>query len=157
MNNRKILINELLIKRIVPFTIISFVLITKKWYTLPIDAPETVFAGFPLPYVCNGWHTSLSLQFFVLNFLVDFLVYFLFWFLVFWGINTYSKHFKLYRGLTYTIWSIASLIVVGAGIAICTGNNVFFVNQPYEYQLIYSEFGVLGGSEDYSKFGKPTK
>ena len=74
---------QLTLKLIIPLSVISFATLTKWWYALPVDAPGTYLTGFPFPFVCNGWHTSMSLQIFAIEFFVDFLTYFLIWFLVF--------------------------------------------------------------------------
>jgi hypothetical protein len=61
-------LKELIYKRIIPLTIISFLLVTKWWYVLPIDSPHSIMIGFPLAYSCKGWHTSMSEQYFIINF-----------------------------------------------------------------------------------------
>jgi hypothetical protein len=67
-------------KQIVQLTLaltsISMYSVTKWWYTLPVDGPDKLYWGFPLAFMGEGFHTSMSLQFFVLEFLADFLVYF---------------------------------------------------------------------------------
>lgn len=76
---------------VLPLTLISFVLWTKWWmvYTLPVDGPDIIMVGFPLTYAGDGWHTSMSLQIFFLEFSFDLLVYFLFWFAVIWVIDRF--------------------------------------------------------------------
>ena len=80
---------------ILPLTIISFGVFTKWWYVLPVDAPDTMMAGFPLAFVCDGWHTSMSLQIFAFELMFDFLIYFSFWFLLIIFINRYLLRIKI--------------------------------------------------------------
>ena len=63
---------------ILPLSIISLTIFTKWWYILPVDAPDSMMYGFPIPYSCNGWHTSLSYQIFIFEFIVDLLIHFAF-------------------------------------------------------------------------------
>lgn len=60
---------QLTLKLIIPLTVISFAIFTKWWYALPADAPDTMFHGFPFPFVCEGWHSSMTLQFLLQNLL----------------------------------------------------------------------------------------
>lgn len=48
-----------------------------------------MMAGFPFPYVCDGWFTSMSNQFFVTELIIDFLIYILFWLLLIFSINRF--------------------------------------------------------------------
>jgi hypothetical protein len=83
---------------VLPLTVISFGTITKWWYALPVDAPDTMFTGFPFAYACPGWHTSMSLQIFVTEFIIDFLTYFLLWFVLIFCIDHFVTKVKTYTG-----------------------------------------------------------
>src|SRR5678815_3945633 len=102
---------SLTLKIVVPLTIISFATFTKWWYTLPVDAPDTMFTGFPFPFVCDGWHTSLSLQIFVTEFIADLLTYFLFWFIVIFSVNRFVIKFKIHKAITIGLWTLSGLII----------------------------------------------
>ncbi|MES2110421.1 MAG: hypothetical protein V4577_16810 [Bacteroidota bacterium] len=102
------------LKLVIPLTIISFVLITKWWYVQPEDAPDSMLKGFPFPYSGNGWWTSMSFQYFVLEFIADLLVYFVFWFLLIALINRYLKPIKIHKAVTIILWCISSLMGGGA-------------------------------------------
>ncbi len=65
---------------LIPVTIISFAVFTKWWFTVPVDAPDTMYWGFPFAFVGEGWHTSMSLQIFVMELIADLIFYFLFWY-----------------------------------------------------------------------------
>ncbi|MEM6768710.1 MAG: hypothetical protein AAF655_27470, partial [Bacteroidota bacterium] len=56
---------QLIWRLVIPLTIISFFLVTKWWFVAVEDAPDSWMYGFPFPYLCEGWHTSLSLQVFL--------------------------------------------------------------------------------------------
>jgi hypothetical protein len=71
-----------IIRLILPVTLILFTLFTKWWYVFP-DGPPVMAYGFPLIYKCPGFHTSLSMQYFVLEMIADLLFYFLICFILF--------------------------------------------------------------------------
>jgi len=75
-------VKQLTWKLILPLTVISFATCNKWWYVFPVDAPDTMLTGFPFRYVGPDWHTSMSLQIFIMEFAIDILVYFTFWFMI---------------------------------------------------------------------------
>ncbi|WP_294821929.1 hypothetical protein [uncultured Flavobacterium sp.] len=99
---------HLILKLILPLTLFSFVLITKWAYVLPEDAPADMLFGFPLPYRCSGWHTSLSTQFFIAEMVFDLLVYFVFWLFLISFINRLVS-LKPGRAIVVATWLIAVL------------------------------------------------
>lgn len=66
-----------LIRLYLPITLLLFGTITKWWFGLAIDGKDVYFYGFPIIYKGEGFHTSLSTQFFLIALLIDFLFYFL--------------------------------------------------------------------------------
>ena len=127
---------KLIWKLILPLTVISLATITKWWYALPVDAPDTLFSGFPFPFVCDGWHTSLSLQFFLAEFFTDFLIYFLFWFVVVFCINRFLAEIKLHKILIIGLWAVSILIICIAGLIGSNSNNIFYLKRPFDVKII---------------------
>lgn len=76
-----------------PLTIISFLLFTKWYYVYAIDAKNIYAYGFPLIHKCQGFHTSMSSQYFLFEMAFNFLCYFLFWLAVSLAINRIWKIF----------------------------------------------------------------
>jgi hypothetical protein len=147
--------NKLLFRLIFPLTIISFATVTKWWYVLPVDAPDTLFAGFPLPFVCDGWHTSLSLQIFVMEFFVDLLTYFLFWAIVIFSINRFWAKINSPKSVTIVIWVLAGLVVSGASLIASNPDNLFYSKRPFEIGIMETGYKfVWQGPErpDYYKY-----
>jgi len=104
-------LKQLTWRLIFPLTIILFGTITKWWYVLPVDAPDTIMIGFPLAFVSDGWHTSMSLQIFVVELLVDFVVYFLVCFLFFFLVDRFLTKIKVPKFLTGLLWTFSTLII----------------------------------------------
>jgi len=125
-------------KLIFPLTIISFATITKWWYTVPIDAPDTIYLGFPFPFVGEAWHTSMALQFFVLEFVVDLIVYFLICSIVIFCINRFLIKIKMHKIQTISLWIISGLIISWAVFIVSRPNNVFHHKRTYEMKIFDS-------------------
>jgi len=128
---------------VIPLTIISFSAITKWWYALPTDAPDTMFTGFPLAFVCEGWHTSLSLQVFMTEFLMDLLIYFLFWFVLFFCIDRFLTKIKTNKIVTTSLWTFAGLIVVFWTLTASNKDNLFYIKRPFEMKVIKTGYKLV--------------
>ena len=131
---------SLTLKLVIPITIISFATLTKWWYTLPDDAPDTIFTGFPFPFVCNGWHTSLSLQIFVGPLILDLLTYFICWLVLFYCFNRYITKLKTHKLVTISLWTVSIYIVTFATLIAADKNNLFYLKQPYKMEVMETGF-----------------
>src|SRR3982750_2694356 len=98
-------LKQLIWRLIFPLTVILFGTVTKWWYVLPVDAPDTMMVGFPLAFISDGWHTSMSLQIFAFEFLVDFFVYSLVCFLLVFFVNRYLTKIKISKWATGLLWT----------------------------------------------------
>lgn len=127
-------------KLILPFTVISFGTITKWWYALPVDAPDTLYSGFPFPFVGDGWHTSMSLKIFVLELFADFLIYFLFWFTVIFCVNKFWTKIKTNKIVTIGLWTISGLIIIGASYIASFPEHIFYTKRPYDMEIMETGF-----------------
>jgi hypothetical protein len=123
-----------------PLTIISFGTLTKWWYVLPVDAPDTMFTGFPFPFVCDGWHTSLSLQIFVTEFFADLLTYFLFWFIVIFSINRFVVMFKIHKTIGIVLWTLSGLVIAFATFLASNNDNLFYIKRPFKMDVMETGF-----------------
>jgi prepilin signal peptidase PulO-like enzyme (type II secretory pathway) len=131
---------SLTFKIVIPLTIISLATLTKWWYALPVDAPDTMFTGFPFPFVCDGWHTSLSLQIFVTEFIADLLTYFLFWFIVIFSINRFAVKLKVDKAITIGLWTLSGLIMAFATLLASNKDNLFYVKRPFKMEVMETGF-----------------
>lgn len=103
---------RLILKVVLPLTIISFFLFTKCWFAEVDDAPNTILHGFPLIFLSEGWHTSMSFQIFLLELFIDFFVYFFFWLIVIFVINRFVIKIKPSQIITIALVSISVVILV---------------------------------------------
>ena len=85
-----------------PLTLISFGTITKWSYGIVNDGTDEFLYGFPLIYKCDGFHTSLSTQYFLTEMIINLLTYFAFWLIIIlilnriWKINIPERISKIF-------------------------------------------------------------
>jgi hypothetical protein len=123
--------------------VISFAIFTKWWYTLPTDAPDTMFTGFPFPFVCHGWHTSMSLQIFIAEFVVDLLSYFLFWWVVVFCIYRFVVNIKLHKLVTIILWTLTGLVIGGSGLIASNKDNLFYLKRPFNIEVMTTGYQFI--------------
>ena len=124
-------------------TIISFALITLQWNILPVDAPDSEMYGFPLPYSCNAWHTSLARQYFLLEFFIDILCYFIFWtvcllFLKKLNVQIFSK-----RIIGYVLLFVAGIFLILSLILAFMFENTFQLKRDFDFETESIEVRIL--------------
>ncbi len=146
---------KLTLQLVLPLTVLSFATVTKWWYALPVDAPDTLLAGFPFPFVAEGWHTSMSLQFFILELCADFLTYFIFWFGVLYAINRFWRSIHPNKMVTVVVWIMAILIIGGAGFIASNPNHLFYVKRPFDMEVLETGYKFVWQPTerpDYSQY-----
>ena len=126
---------NLIWKLVLPITIISFVIFRKWWYVFPADAPDSMMAGFPFPYVCDGWFTSMSNQFFVMELLFDLIIYFLFWLILIYAINRFIVNVKVPKTLTISLMVINVFIFIIAIFIASMTENIFKLKKDFDVEI----------------------
>jgi hypothetical protein len=121
---------------ILPLSIISLTVFTKWWYVLPVDAPDSMMYGFPIPYSCNGWHTSMSYQIFVSEFLVDLLIHYTFWFVVVLLIKRFIIKISLHKIIPIFLLSIAGLLTAGLILIASNSDNVYKIKRQFDIEIL---------------------
>ncbi|MDN5201008.1 hypothetical protein QQ008_06540 [Fulvivirgaceae bacterium BMA10] len=142
-------------KLVLPLTVISFATFTKWWYVLPVDAPDTMMAGFPMAYLSEGWHTSMSLQIFVVEFLIDLLTYFMFWFLLVFCINRLLIKIRIHKILTILLLTLTGLIMIGTTIIFSMPEHVYKSTRDFEITVLetgYKFFWQKTERPDFEKY-----
>jgi hypothetical protein len=126
-------VKQLTWKLVLPLTIISFTIFTKWWHA-QVDDHQEILRGFPLPFVCPGWHTSLSLQIFVLELVLDIFVYFAFWFLMTF-IATKTKSFRMRKAVTISLLTTAGLCTMALILFAINPDNIYTATRPFEIEV----------------------
>jgi len=143
---------QLIWKIIFPISVISFTIFTKWWYVLPTDAPDTMMVGFPLICISDGWHTSGSLQIFVIELTLNFLLYFLFWFLTFYCINRFLIKVKIHRFLAGISLTLSGLIIVGAIMIGNMSEHIYKTNRNFEIEVLTTGYKFIWEHQERPDF-----
>jgi hypothetical protein len=141
-------------KLILPLTIISFTIFTKWWY-VEIDDSREILNGFPLPFVCPGWHTSLSLQIFGLELIIDVLVYFFFWFFIIMTATKTVKSFRVPRAVTITLLTTSGLFMIILTLLALNPDNIYTATRPFDIEIMETGYRFMWQDEirpDYHKY-----
>ena len=140
---------------ILPLTIVSFGTLTKWWYVLPVDAPDTMMAGFPFAFVGDGWFTSMSLQLFLIELCADFIIYFLFWFVTVLLIKRVWTQLTTSKILTRIFWTLAILIISFWTFILTISEKHIKLKRDWDMQVLVTGYKFTWtntGRPDFSKY-----
>jgi hypothetical protein len=135
-NGKKSDMTQLNIKVALAMSLISMFLLTKWWFALPVDGPAKLYWGFPFAFMGEGFHTSMSYQFFIIEFIANFTVYFSFWVVLILSVNKMAPNFKLPALLSKIIWSLTLLFYIGFVGLISISNPIFHFKRPYDWEIL---------------------
>ncbi|MEO8861998.1 MAG: hypothetical protein ABI358_11280 [Ginsengibacter sp.] len=147
-------IKQLTWRLILPLTIISFGTLTKWWYVLPVDSPETLMAGFPFAFVGDGWFTSMSLQFFLIEFSADFIIYFLFWFLIVFFSTRILTQFTISKILIRVFWTLAILTISFWTLILAISEKHIKLKRDWDMQVLVTGYKFTWTNTDRPDFLK---
>ncbi len=117
---------------------------SKWWYILPIDAPESDMYGFPLPFQCDGWHTSMSIQIFLLEFFIDYIFYIAFFSLIFIITKRYLA-FRISPKITYFLsWILYLISTFNLIFCFIIFETKFYPKRYFEINVIETKFSYVG-------------
>ncbi|MGQ3060278.1 hypothetical protein [Flavobacterium sp.] len=144
---------HLLLKLILPLSLFSFVFVTKWSYVIVEDGPDDMLFGFPLPYRCSGWHTSMSTQYFLMEMVFDFVVYFIAW-LLFIALTNRIFTLRPNRAVVIAIW-LVTVLSIGYPVFIATAfDNVFKTKRDLKYQEVDTGVHFMWDGESNPEYEK---
>ena len=136
-------IRKLILTLILPLTIILFGTITKWRYVYVEDGPDDFLYGFPLTFICSGWHTSLALQVFVLELLFDFFVYFIFCLTIVTLTDKFIKRIQVTKYLKFGLYGLATLTLLLYGVVFSNPDNLFKMKREFKYKEIRNGYKFI--------------
>lgn len=136
-------IKKLIFTLVLPLTIILFGTITKWRYVKVDDGSDDFLYGYPFPFICNGWHTSMSLQIFITELIIDFLVYFLFCLTIVFLIDKLIKPVIVKKYFKVVLYGLTSLTILLYGIVFMNPYNLFHLKKDFKFQEIRSGYKFL--------------
>ena len=135
--------NQLTWKLILPLTVFSFIVFTKWWYVLPDDAPDAMMIGFPLPYACDGWGTSMSLQIFICELLIDLSVYFICWYILFFPLEKIWGNIKIHKTITILLLGVSGICIVLNSLIALHKDNRIYLKRPFGIEILETGYKFI--------------
>ena len=130
---------KILFRLTLPLTLISFGIITRWSYGIVVDGTDEFLYGFPLIYKCDGFHTSLSTQYFLTEMALNFLIYFVFWLIATWTINRLWK-ITIPKWISKIFWlGFGILFIVFAYISYDLDDR-YLIKRDFDVKIIDSGF-----------------
>ena len=143
---------KLIFRLTLPLTLISFGIITKWWFGIAIDAKDVFFYGFPLIYKCEGFHTSLSTQYFLTEMTINFLTYFAFWFIITLTINRFWK-INIPKLISKIFWIGFSVLFLGFVYLSNDLDDRYLLKRDFDVKIFDSGITICGNhSTDREKY-----
>jgi len=134
---------KLIFTLVLPLTIILFGTITKWRYVYVEDGPDDFLYGFPLTFICKGWHTSMSLQIFVSELLFDFFVYFIFTLTIVAIIEKFIKPIAVGKYFKFGLYGIATFILLLYGLVFSNPDNIFEIKKDFKYKEVRNGYKFI--------------
>tara|TARA_B100000963_G_C22285343_1_gene519006 strand:- start:119 stop:583 length:465 start_codon:yes stop_codon:yes gene_type:complete len=140
-------------KLVAPLTIISFVICTKWWY-VSVDGFDEILTGFPLPYICPCWHTSMCSQIFVSGLIIDLLTYFSFWLILIFLINQFVATIRLKKIMTIILLSLSGLLSLGLILIGSLSDNIYSWKMEFEIEKMETGYKFIWEEQKRPEFYK---
>ena len=134
---------KLIFRLTLPLTLISFVLITKWSYGLAIDVKDVFFYGFPMIYKCEGFHTSLSTQYFLTEMTINLLTYFLFWLTITLVLYRIWK-FNIPKRIVKIFWIGFGILFFGFVYLSNDLNDRYLIKREFDIKIFDSGITIFG-------------
>lgn len=111
-------------------------LVTKWWFALPVDGPDKIYWGFPFAFMGEGFHTSMSFQFFLTEFILDFGVYLSFWLVLFFLVSLCVHKINIPKITVKIVWFLSLILIAIFSMMLSFSNPVFKAKRDYNWHLM---------------------
>jgi hypothetical protein len=143
---------KIIFRLTLPLTLISFGIITKWWYGIAIDAKDVFFYGFPMIYKCEGFHTSLSTQYFLTEMAINLLTYFVFWLIITLVVNRIWK-INIPKRISKIFWIGFTVLFLGFAYLSNDLDDRYIMKRNFDVKIFDSGFTIFGNhSIDREKY-----
>ena len=134
---------KLILTLVLPLTIILLGTITKWRYVYVEDGPDDFLIGFPLTFICSGWHTSMSLQIFIAELIFDFFVYFVFCLTIVKLADRLIKPININKYFKFGLYGLATLTLIFYGLVFSNPDNIFEIKRDFKYREIRNGYKFM--------------
>jgi len=143
---------KLIFRLTLPLTLISFGIITKWSYGIAIDAKDVFFYGFPMIYKCEGFHTSMSTQYFLTEMAINLLTYFVFWLIITLVLNRIWK-INIPKRISKIFWIGFTVLFLGFAYLSNDLDDRYLIKRDFDVKIFGSGFTVFENhSTDRKKY-----
>lgn len=111
-------------------------LVTKWWFALPVDGPDKIYWGFPFAFIGEGFHTSMSYQIFLTEFILDFVVYLSFWLLLFIVTRKWINEIIIPKLIIKLVWFLSLILISIFAVIMSFSNPVFHAKRDYDWHVM---------------------
>lgn len=133
-----------------PLAILLFALVTQWSFGVVTDWKHEIFYGFPFIYKCNGWHTSLSTQYFVLEMTLNFLCYVLFSFLITVLVNK-KWSIRIPKAITITFWSVFGVFFAAFVYFSNELDDIYHLKRDFDVEIYDRGFSVMESHPEWDQ------
>lgn len=119
---------------VLPVTLLAFSLFTMRWHVFVEDIGDEVMYGFPFIYKWRGWHTSVSTQYFVMEFIGNLFIYFTICFAVIYIIRRWMK-FRIARTVSLLLWVTATLAITVNEFWLMMPETLYHTKRKFEVKV----------------------
>ena len=134
---------KLIFRLTLPLTLISFGIITKWSYGIAIDAKDDFFYGFPMIYKCEGFHTSMSTQYFLTEMAINLLTYFVFWLIITLVINRIWK-INIAKRIAKIFWIGFGILFLGFAYMSNDLDDRYLIKRDFDVKIFDSGITIFG-------------
>lgn len=134
---------KIIFRLTLPLTLISYGVITKWSYGIAIDAKDVFFYGFPMIHKCEGFHTSLSTQYFLTEMIINFLIYFVFWLIITLSLNQIWK-INIPKRISKMFWIGFAVLFLGFAYLSNELDDRYLIKRDFEVKIFDSGFTIFG-------------
>ncbi|WP_296317094.1 hypothetical protein [Winogradskyella sp. UBA3174] len=143
---------KIIFRLTLPLTLISFGIITKWSYGIAIDAKDVFFYGFPMIYKCEGFHTSLSTQYFLIEMTINLLTYFAFCLIITLTLNRIWK-INISKRISKIFWIVYAVLFLGFAYLSNDLDDRYSIKRDFEIKIFDSGITIFGiHSTDREKY-----
>lgn len=110
--------------------------------------------GYPIAFVSDGWHTSMSLQIFVSELVVDFCIYFSIWFVLIFFVKRLVIKMDISTLLTGMLWACSTVIFAMAIWVASNPDHIIQIRRDWDMKILDTGYKFTWTHKDNPKLLK---
>lgn len=144
--------NKIIIRIVLPLTMILFLIFTKWWIVDVVDGTDGIMYGFPFIYKAPAFYTSMAVEYFILPLLADFLIYFGLLFGIVYLINKFLVAVAIRKLVSVFLFIVAFLLVSLELVLSFMPDNKISFKRDYDIEVKQTGFDFPLNNSDQIEF-----